>query len=69
MTVQNKLKKIILYILAFVALCICGVAVTAILEVFWDFNQHFVYVGLNCGFIAWVVMCIVPLFKRKRDLK
>lgn len=67
MTVQNKLKKIALYLLAFVALCICGIAVAALLELFWDFNQHFVHVGLNCGFIAWVVMFIVPFLKKKKS--
>lgn len=65
MTIQEKLKKIILYLLALVAFCVCGVFVIAVFEALWDTKLEVVRDGINSGLIAWVVMFIVPLFKKE----
>lgn len=69
MVISDILKKIILYVLALVAFCLCGGFVLIIFDLFLDMNMEIVKNGIKCGLFAWVVMFIVPLFKRKRDLK
>ena len=70
MKISDILKKIILYILALVAFCLCGSFVLAIFDIILDMNMEIVTNGIKCGLFAWVIMfIIVPLFKRKKDLK
>lgn len=69
MSISDIVKKIILYVLAFVAFCLCGSFVLAIFDLFLDMDIEIVKNGIKCGLIAWVVMFIVPFFKRRRNLK
>jgi len=70
MVISDILKKIILYILALVAFCLCGSFVLAIFDIILDMNMEIVTNGIKCGLFAWVIMfIIVPLFKRKKVLK
>ncbi len=70
MIISDIVKKIVLYILALVAFCLCGSFVLAIFDMLLDMNMEIVTNGIKCGLFAWIVMFIIlPLFKRKKDLK
>ncbi len=69
MVIPDKLKKIILYVLALIAFCACGVFVLLVFDLFLDFEQSTISLGMKSGAIAWVAMFIIPLFKRNKNME
>ena len=64
-------KKIVLYILCLLAFWFCGAVVMKIFDWMMKLEiENIVYEGFKVGFIAWLLVSILPFFtKKKKELQ
>lgn len=64
-------KKSVLYILCLLAFWLCGAVVMKIFDWIMKLEiENIVYEGFKVGFIAWLLVSILPFFtKKKKELQ
>ena len=64
---KQIVKKIILYILCLLAFWLCGAVVMKIFDWIMKLEiENVVYEGFKVGFIAWILVVILPFFTKKK---
>jgi len=64
---KDIVKKAVLYILCLLSMWLCGTVVIKIFDWLMKLGiDNVVYEGFKVGFIAWVVVIILPLFTKKK---
>ena len=64
---KNIGKKVVLYIMCLLAFWGCGAVVMKIFDWIMKLEiENVVYEGFKVGFIAWILVVILPFFTKKK---